>query len=200
MDGVYAIAITLLILDIRIPDVPYDSLGAALVKLTPQIATYVLSFFVVGLYWITNHKVARNIKLVDGTLIMLTLVWLLFVSIMPFPTSLLGRYPLQVIPIIVYGINLICANLTGFVITGYLYRHPELCHAEITPNMMRQILPIYALTNGFYAIGILVAGVLPWLSYAIFGGVLIWLLARNTINSNPPAHSETKSTPSSPER
>ena len=91
-DGVYAIAITLLILDIRIPEVPYSSLGTALAKMLPQMYTYVLSFFVVGLYWIANHRVSRHVKQIDGTIILLNLVWLLFVSVMPFPTALLGRY------------------------------------------------------------------------------------------------------------
>ncbi|HQV69965.1 MAG TPA: TMEM175 family protein [Thermoflexales bacterium] len=180
-DGVFAIVITLLILDIKIPDVAYESLGAALIKLTPQIANYVLSFFVVGLYWVANHSISRNIKQVDGTLILITLIWLLFVSTMPFPTSLLGKYPLQPIPIVAYGVNLIGANLTGFVVTFYLYKHPELCHTAITSGMVHQVLPVYVIANGLYLIGIVLAGILPWVSYAIFGGVLIWLFAWNTL-------------------
>lgn len=104
-DGVYAIVITLLILDIRIPEVQSANLGPALVRMLPQAFTYVLSFFVVGLYWIANHRVALNVKQIDGTLIWLNLIWLLFVSAMPFPTSLLGRYPLEGVPIAIYGID-----------------------------------------------------------------------------------------------
>jgi uncharacterized membrane protein len=184
-DGVYAIAITLLILDIRIPEVAYNSLGAALLKMLPQLYTYVLSFFVVGLYWIANHRISRNVKQIDGILILLNLVWLLFVSVMPFPTALLGRYPLKAIPIAIYGIDLILANATGFFINLYLQSHPDLCVTPITPKMIRATAPIYALTNGLYVIGIALAWVLPWISYAIFGGVLVWLLVRYTIISNP---------------
>lgn len=61
-DGVYAIVITLLILDIRIPDVAAAGLGPALVRMLPQVLTYVLSFFVVGLYWVANHRVALNVR------------------------------------------------------------------------------------------------------------------------------------------
>jgi uncharacterized membrane protein len=184
-DGVYAIAITLLILDIRIPEVPYNALGSALFKLLPQMYTYVLSFFVVGLYWIANHRVARNVKQVDGVLILMNLAWLLFVSVMPFPAALLGRYPLKGIPITIYGADLILANAAGFFINRYLQKHPELCVTPITPTMMRATIPIYALTNGLYIIGIATAWVLPWLSYTIFGGVLVWLLIRYTVISNP---------------
>jgi uncharacterized membrane protein len=184
-DGVYAIAITLLILDIRIPEVTYDSLGNALLKMLPQLYTYVLSFFVVGLYWIANHRVSRNVKQIDGITILLNLIWLLFVSVMPFPTSLLGRYPLKGIPIAVYGIDLILANMTGFIITIYLKKHPDLCVTSISSAMVRKVAPIYAITNGLYIVGIAVAWVLPWISYAIYGGVLVWLLIRYTIITNP---------------
>jgi uncharacterized membrane protein len=184
-DGVYAIAITLLILDIRIPEVPYGSLGSALSRMLPQLYAYVLSFFVVGLYWIANHRVARNVKQIDGTVILLNLIWLLFVSVMPFPTALLGRYPLKAIPMTDYGIDLILANATGFFINLYLLRHPELCVTPITPRMLRATVPIYGLTNGLYALAIALSWVLPWASYAIFGGVLVWLLIRYTAIPNP---------------
>jgi uncharacterized membrane protein len=109
-DGVFAIVITLLILDIRIPVVPSMALGAALVHILPQILTYILSFFIVGLYWHLHHQVSAQVKLIDGAFIWLNLVWLLFVSMLPFPTALLGRYPLQPIPLTIYGINLILVN------------------------------------------------------------------------------------------
>jgi hypothetical protein len=79
-DGVYAIVITLLILDIRIPEVPPDSLGPALLRILPQVFTYVLSFFIIGLYWFSHHRIAQQVKQIDGTFIWLNMIWLLFVN------------------------------------------------------------------------------------------------------------------------
>ena len=152
-DGVYAIVITLLILDIRIPDVAASALGPALVRLLPQVVTYVLSFFVVGMYWFAHHRVAHQVKLINGTFTWLNLLWLLFVSVMPFPTSLLGRYPLQFIPIAIYGIDLILTNVTGYVITVYLVKHPELAVAPVPPAALRSLLPVYIISNGIYVAG-----------------------------------------------
>ena len=73
-DGVYAIVITLLILDIRIPEVPAESLGPALVKMLPQVFTYVLSFFVIALYWFSHHRVAQHVKLIDGNFVWLNMI------------------------------------------------------------------------------------------------------------------------------
>jgi uncharacterized membrane protein len=184
-DGVYAIVITLLILDVRIPDVAPGALGAALIHMLPQLSTYVLSFFVVGLYWVAHHRVSHQVKQIDGTFIWLNMVWLLFVSVMPFPTSLLGRYPLQFVPIAVYGIDLILANITGFFLTLYLRDHPDLCVAPISNAAIQAQVPIYAVTNGLYVAAIGVAWILPWLSYALYAAVLGWLIVRYARIPNP---------------
>ncbi len=177
-DGVYAIVITLLILDIRIPDVPPSSLAQALVAMLPQAFTYVLSFFVVALYWFSHHRVAQQVKLIDGTFVWLNMIWLLFVTVMPFPTALLGRYPLQPIPTAIYGIDLILANVTGFIILGYMKNHPELCHTSIDSTVFRGQLPIYAVTNGTYLVAVGLAWYIPWVSYGLYAAVLLWLAIR----------------------
>lgn len=184
-DGVYAIVITLLILDIRIPEVQPGSLGQALLRMLPQVFTYVLSFFVIGLYWFSHHRVAQQVKYIDGTFVWLNMIWLLFVTVMPFPTALLGRYPLQAIPIAIYGIDLILANVTGFVILAYMKRHPELCYSLVDSTMLRRQVPIYAVTNGIYLAAIGFAWYFPWLSYGLYAAVLLWLMVRYARIPNP---------------
>jgi uncharacterized membrane protein len=184
-DGVYAIVITLLILTIRIPEVPAKALGLTLVKMLPQVFTYFLSFFVVGLYWFAHHQVSHQVKQIDGTFIWLNMIWLLFVSVMPFPAALLGRYPLQGIPIAVYGIDLILANVTGFLITVYLKYHPELSITPISSETLRSLMPVYVATNGIYVVAIGLAWVLPWLSYSLYALVLAWLMVRYARINNP---------------
>ena len=160
-DGVFAIVITLLILDIKIPEVQPTALGAGLVNILPQLLTYILSFFIVGLYWHLHHQVAAQIKRIDEAFIWLNLVWLLFVSVLPFPTALLGRYPLQPIPLTIYGINLILVNVTGFVILVYFQRRPELRFIPMSSAELRTIAPIYVAVNGLYVAAIGAAIVPP---------------------------------------
>jgi uncharacterized membrane protein len=184
-DGVYAIVITLLILDIRIPEVDPAILGATLIRLLPQLFAYVLSFFVVGLYWHAHHQVSIQVKQVNSTFIWINLVWLLFVSVLPFPTSLLGRYSLQPIPLTVYGINLILVNVTGFLILFYLKNHPELCVIPISTATLRAQVPIYVVVNGIYVAAIGAAWFFPWLSYGVYILVLIWMMTRYARRANP---------------
>lgn len=184
-DGVFAIVITLLILSIRIPEVPPTLLGTAMVQALPEALTYLLSFFVVGFYWLVHHRVSSRVRQVDGPLFWINLLWLLFVSIIPFPTALLGRYPLQIIPIALYGFDLILANITGFFLTIYLMAHPHLCSIPAGTLRVRGILPAYGITNGAYLLAIALAWIAPWCSYLIFAGVLIWLALRYSRRQNP---------------
>ena len=184
-DGVFAIVITLLILGIRIPEVPPSGLGEALSKMLPQVFTYVLSFFVVGLYWFAHHRVSHQVRQINGTFIWLNFIWLLTVSVMPFPAALLAGYPLQSIPIAIYGIDLILANVTGFLIIVYLKRHPELCVAPISPAALRSQAVVYAITNGMYIVAIGLAWVSPWVSYGMYAMLLAWVMVRYARITNP---------------
>src|SRR5215471_4039081 len=88
-DGVFAIVITLLILNVRVPDGRTLTLGA-LRPLIPPLGTFVLSFIIVGVYWISHHHTLHFLKEVNRRLLWLNLLVLLCVVYIPFPTSLLG--------------------------------------------------------------------------------------------------------------
>ena len=184
-DGVYAIVITLLILEIRVPEVDPAALGPALVQLLSQVLTYILSFFIVGLYWHAHHQVSVQIKQINSMFIWINLVWLLFVSVIPFPTALLGRYPLQPLPLAIYGFNLVLVNVTGFFILYYLKNHPELCIVPISSEGLRAQVPVYVIVNTLYAIAIAAAWFFPWLSYGIYILVLITVMVRYARRRSP---------------
>jgi uncharacterized membrane protein len=91
-DAVFAIAMTLLVLDIPLPHVAPDKLWGAIVGLWPQFFAYALSFLVLALNWVFHHRKFRVIRSYDVGLIWINLVFLLFVAVLPFPTSLLSEY------------------------------------------------------------------------------------------------------------
>ena len=92
-DGVFAVAITLLVLDLRVPQaVRPGGLGRALNDLWPNYASYVVSFFIIGIIWVNHHGMFGHIRRVDRPLLFLNLLLLLFVALIPFPTALLASY------------------------------------------------------------------------------------------------------------
>lgn len=116
-DGVFAIVLTLLVLQFSIPDVPANHAGAelpsALADQQALLFSYLLSFFVVGIYWIVHHNLFQQIERHDRLLLYLNLVFLLAVSFLPFPTELLGVYSTR-LTWTLYALNI---SLVGLVLT-----------------------------------------------------------------------------------
>lgn len=92
-DGVIAIAITLTVLSIDFPrGLPRSQVAAAIVHLIPDVLTYLLSFAVIGLFWMSHHYAMDRIERVDRTLILLNLAFLAAISLMPLVTGLMNEY------------------------------------------------------------------------------------------------------------
>jgi len=138
----------------------------------PRIFAYVISFGVIGVYWLAHHQSLQLIGKLNGFLIWLNLIYLLAVSFMPFPTALLGRYPMQPIPIVIYGLNLIVANTTGVMLTLYLRAHPELGSGLAHPSSHKSFY-LYGFVNLSYVLAMLLGFVAPAVSYVIFVVVLM---------------------------
>src|ERR1700738_2952982 len=90
-DGVFAVAATLLVFDLHVPDVT-SGLGTALLAQWPSYLTYVTSFGTIGIIWVNHHSLFARVRRVDRPLLFLNLLLLMTVSVIPFPTALLGRY------------------------------------------------------------------------------------------------------------
>ena len=175
-DGVFAIVITLLILDIRFPEVEYREFKEVFASLVPRILAYVMSFIIIGLYWVVHHNSMHAMRKTDRGFLWLNILLLLCVSFIPFPTSLLGRYPFQAGPIIVYGSTLILCNAVGYIMLLYVHYRPHLAVPEFSEQYLRRHTPVYAVVNGLYLVAVLVAHPLPLLSYLIYVVVVIGLI------------------------
>jgi uncharacterized membrane protein len=175
-DGVFAIVITLLILDIRFPEVDYSQFRTTLVSLLPRILAYVMSFIIIGVYWVTHHNSMHAMRKTDRSFLWLNILLLLCISFIPFPTSLLGRYPFQAGPIMIYGITLIVCNAVGYLMILYVWYHPHLAVSEFSKTYLQSHTPVYIFVNVLYLCAILVAHPLPLLSYLIYIAVVVFLI------------------------
>jgi uncharacterized membrane protein len=130
-DGVMAIAITLLILDVKVPLVEADqSLAAALGHQWPSYAAYVLTFFVIGIMWVNHHYLFDRVETVTRPLLFLNIFLLMSVAALPFPTALLAEYLRQPdnshIAAAVYGINMTVISFSFSLLWVHLSRHDDL--------------------------------------------------------------------------
>ncbi len=113
-DAVFAIAITLLAIEIRLPEgIPDAAVNEAIADLLPSIFSYALSFTVIGLYWLAHWRRYDVIARADERLAMTNLVHLAFIALIPFPTALLGGHGDQPGPVVVYALVVAGAGLAG---------------------------------------------------------------------------------------
>ena len=131
-DGVFAIAITLLALQLEIPTSGDVDVWAEVSALAPSLTAFVISFAVIGAYWVAHHRLFSEIERYDGLLIWLNLLSLFFIVLMPFTTSLVGEHGDQPVAVAIYALSIAAA---GFVNTGmavYALRGHRLCSAGLS--------------------------------------------------------------------
>lgn len=123
-DGVFAIAITLLVLEFRVPDLPARTdamLGSALLAMWPQYLVYVASFATIGIMWFNHYALFHGVRSISYSALIANLVLLLLVCFLPFPTAVLGRYGLMPTGVAYYGLTLVglsvCFNVLYYSVT-----------------------------------------------------------------------------------
>jgi uncharacterized membrane protein len=154
-DGVFAVAITLLVLDLRIAAIPSDRVGAALPgalrDLLPNFLSYCLSFAIIATYWIAHHRIFGLIARYDRVLVRLNLLFLFCISLVPFTTSLDGSYGTQRIAFTLYATNLAATGAVMTTLWRYATFHKRLVSPDLDPRAVRYltlrglVVPITAL-------------------------------------------------------
>ncbi|WP_321423063.1 TMEM175 family protein [uncultured Methanobacterium sp.] len=118
VDGVFAIAMTLLVLGITVPSIanPTEAgLYQALINLLPNFYSYFISFILLAVFWRINHNQFNRIKRADGTLLWIIIIWLLFVALLPFSAFFIGEYGNFRIPNIFFDLNLFAIGFLLFL-------------------------------------------------------------------------------------
>jgi uncharacterized membrane protein len=182
-DGVFAIAITLLVLDIRVPDIPEGTaateLPAAILSLWPKFLGYILSFVVISSLWVIHHSIFRDIRAYDRTLLYLSFLFLMLVAFVPFPTSLLGEYGNQQLPVAIYAVTLAVGRLLLTAIHWYSTRNARLVDeardpAEVRFFLIRGLaLPVVFLLSigvSFFSVG---AAIWSWVGMIVIDAVIL---------------------------
>jgi len=178
-DGVFAIAITLLVLDIGVPNGSGDDLLGALAKQWPAYLAYLVSFATIGAIWFKHTVVTGHLERATSVLGRLNLLLLLVVSFLPFPTRVLGEYAGETSParvaVTVYGINLLLASALVSLLWRYAVRaglvRPDTADKDVQ-TLTRQLTPGLA---GYLAM--LVVGLfLPVLAIGGYLAIAVYLL------------------------
>ena len=171
-DGVIAIIITIMVLEMK---VPHGADLSALAPLVPVFLSYVLSFVYVGIYWNNHHHMFQLTESVTGAVLWANLDLLFWLSLLPFTTGWMGENHFERWPTVLYGINLLSCAVAYYALQTCIIRHqgPECLLAKaVSRDFKGKASPV------LYVCGILTAGaVSAWAGMAFFVFVaLMWLV------------------------
>ena len=170
-DGVIAILITVMVLELRIP---HGTSWAALRPSAPVLLTYLMSFTYLGIYWNNHHHMLQATTRVTGLILWANLHLLFWLSLTPFTTAWLGENHFAATPAACYGIVLLIAALAYYGLQTAIIRDQgsgSVVAAAVGPDLKGKVSPL------LYAAGIGLSFVNRWLAVAIYAGVaLMWLI------------------------
>lgn len=170
-DGVIAIIITIMVLELKLPG---GSDFSSLKPLIPVFISYILSFVFIGIYWSNHHHLIQTVTKVSGSILWANLHLLFWLSLIPFCTGWMGVNHFSSIPVALYGIVLICAALSYFILVKILIFHHgnDSKFAIAVGKGRKEILSI-----GIYALAIFLSFYSSRLAYSLYAVVAImWLI------------------------
>ena len=145
-DGIYAIAMTLLVLTIGVPRVDPDSLVDELKSIDGDLLTYVIAVAVLAYYWISNHRFVRHLAAMDPVYTGINVTYLAVVAFLPLPTALLDRYSAEPITVVVFLVPLLLISLLGVALFAWAHHRrlfvDEPSHRAVRYGMLIVLLPV----------------------------------------------------------
>jgi TMEM175 potassium channel family protein len=170
-DAVIAILITVMVLELRVPE--HDASLGALRDVYPVFLTYVLSFVYLGIYWNNHHHLLQSSRRVTGGVLWANLHLLFWLSLFPFATGWMGQNHFERTPTIAYGVVLLAAAIAYFVLQRVLVaaQHDDSLAIALGSDVKGKVSPF------IYVAGMAAAFLSPWISEALYVLVAVmWLV------------------------
>ena len=177
-DGVIAIAITLLIIEVHVPAREHaETLGHELLRIWPSYLGYLTSFLTIGVMWINHHYVFELIDRVDRTMLLLNTLLLMLIAFVPFPTAVLAQFvetggarPAALL----YGATMTLTAMTYFAWWRYASAGRRLIAEQVPDEVIDDITRAYLPGTLLYGGSALIAFLQPWVSAALYLGIAVF--------------------------
>jgi len=170
-DGVFAVAMTLLVLEIHVPDVADPVTSAtmldALAGIVPHVAGYLVSFVILGTLWMGHHNQSQFIRRADRALLWINVFYLLCIAFVPFATAFVTRYPLQPVALAVYGGTLLLSGIFLLANWNHAVGHGLVTDA-VTPEVAEVVRERISMGMVVYLAATIVGAFLPKVGLVLF--------------------------------
>ncbi len=176
-DGVFAIVMTLLVLELSVPVAKGLSKETGLLrelgKLWPEFLIYGLSFMILGVFWVIHHTVFGVVRMYDTTLVWLNILFLMFVSLVPFSTALAGKNGFVTVTAVIYGVNMLLIFNLGWAIWAFITGKRGLADKNIDPIVVRGGKRMGLLYAAVMVASIGLAFLIPGVSFIIYSLIVL---------------------------
>ncbi len=179
-DGVFAIIVTIMVFDVKIPVLGSHpnaaELSSVFSALAPKFFSFIISFLVVAVFWVHHHQLVHSIECTDRKLLWYNNILLLFLSLIPASAAFLGNSPRLPIAVALYGMVLLLSSLAALLMYRYAALGSGLMDSRIQVFERRRTLRKYWIAPCLYAFAISVAWSWPFFSLVIYVVILIAFL------------------------
>ena len=167
-DGVFAIAMTFLVLDVKDAVVEASDNAPLLPILLPKLGSYLLGFIILGLLWNGHHIAHRYTERTDRVHLWLNILFLVWAALVPFPAELLGERYNEASSVLIYGVNLSLAALSLYWVWSYATRNHRLVSPDLPQQTIRALKIRLLSAVGLYAVAVATAFVYPAAGIVVF--------------------------------
>ena len=184
-DGVFAIIMTLLVLELKIPEVSADKLETEFFQLGYKLFLYGISFMLAGVYWMGHRLIFSHVRYVNNKLLWMNVIFLMICSLIPFGAGLLGTYPHELCSLIAYGILL--TMLAGWRLFMYFYvtsKH-ELLVEVVQKKQRNNVLVIMIFAPTMFLLSLCIVPFFPTVTLIIYAITPLIFTALITIANHP---------------
>jgi uncharacterized membrane protein len=180
-DGVFAIAATLLILDVRVP--AGGSVTHGLLEIWPSYAAYAISFLTIGIMWINHHTVFRQIDRVDRTFLTISVVFLMVIAFVPFPTRVLADHLHHdaTAAAFFYGLTMVAMAAMYGCLWFYAATSRRLIAADADQRVVTGISRSFRPGVPMYALAAASSFLSSWLALGLYGGIALFYVLESSL-------------------
>ncbi len=176
-DGVFAIVMTLLVLELGVEGIAKTSNNTEIVhgllEMWPHFLIYGLSFLILGVFWVIHHSIFDAIKRFDTTLTWLNILFLMFVALIPFSTALFGKFGAKQITALIYGINMLLIFNSGWAIWAYVTKKRRLVEEDLDASLIRGANLMGLAYTLIMIPAISLSFINPVISFCIYGFIVV---------------------------
>ena len=175
VDGVFAITMTLLVLELRLPESSNAGLLQSLLAMLPRLYIYFIAFYSIANHWVVHQRMFRHITSADSKMLWLTILGLLFITLIPASTAIVGRFPAEKLAAACFSANSFLQGVTVWLFWAYVSKNYKQFAAHSDPHMLGITSQVWLVITIGWLISILLSFVNVYLTYAS------WILWPNLV-------------------